>query len=62
VTVLWGTRDFILSPRQGPRFSSVIPQCDLRPLRGLGHIPMSDDPDMMASSIFAVTSRGTHRR
>jgi pimeloyl-ACP methyl ester carboxylesterase len=59
VTVLWGTRDAILSPRQGPRFRDAIPGCKLRTLPGLGHIPMSDDPDLIASSILAVTAGAT---
>jgi pimeloyl-ACP methyl ester carboxylesterase len=55
VSVLWGTRDAILAPRQARRFGAVIPGCQLHPLRGLGHIPMSDDPSLIASSILTVT-------
>jgi pimeloyl-ACP methyl ester carboxylesterase len=56
VTVLWGTRDLILSPRQAERFAARIPHADVRRLPGLGHIPMSDDPESIASSILELTS------
>jgi pimeloyl-ACP methyl ester carboxylesterase len=51
VLVLWGTRDILLLPRQGRRFESLIPDCELRYLGGLGHMPMSDDPDLVAGEI-----------
>jgi pimeloyl-ACP methyl ester carboxylesterase len=51
VLVLWGTRDLILIPRQGRRFERLIPNCELRYLKGLGHVPMSDDPELLAAAI-----------
>jgi pimeloyl-ACP methyl ester carboxylesterase len=51
VLVLWGTKDVILIPRQGRRFERLIPGCELRYLRGLGHVPMSDDPELLAGAI-----------
>jgi pimeloyl-ACP methyl ester carboxylesterase len=51
VLILWGTRDLILLPRQGRRFERLIPDCELRYLKGLGHTPMSDDPDLLAGEI-----------
>jgi pimeloyl-ACP methyl ester carboxylesterase len=58
VLVLWGTRDLILIPRQGRRFKRLIPSCELRYLKGLGHVPMSDDPELLAAAItdFAVAT------
>jgi pimeloyl-ACP methyl ester carboxylesterase len=58
VLVLWGTRDLILIPRQGRRFKRLIPNCELRYLKGLGHVPMSDDPELLASAItdFALAT------
>ena len=58
VLVLWGTRDLILLPRQGRRFERLIPDCELRYLKGLGHVPMSDDPELLASAItnFALAT------
>jgi pimeloyl-ACP methyl ester carboxylesterase len=58
VSVLWGSRDRILSPRQAARFAAAIRGCDVHPLAGLGHIPMSDDPTLIANSILAVTAGG----
>jgi pimeloyl-ACP methyl ester carboxylesterase len=51
VLILWGTRDVILLPRQGRRFERLIPNCELRYLKGLGHVPMSDDPELVAAAI-----------
>ena len=49
--VLWGTKDLILLPAPGPRFERLIPDCELRYLKGLGHVPMSDDPELLAEAI-----------
>jgi len=59
VLVLWGTRDIILLPRQGRRFERLIPNCELRYLKGLGHVPMSDDPELLSEAIidFAQANR-----
>ena len=56
--ILWGTRDVILLPRQGRRFERLIPDCELRYLKGLGHVPMSDDPELLADAIadFALAT------
>ena len=51
VLVLWGTRDVVLLPRQGRRFERLIPGAELRYLKGLGHVPMSDDPELLAGQI-----------
>jgi pimeloyl-ACP methyl ester carboxylesterase len=57
VTILWGTRDLLLLPRQAERFERAIPGSELRYLKGLGHLPMSDDPELLAELIVATTSR-----
>jgi pimeloyl-ACP methyl ester carboxylesterase len=56
VLLLWGRKDLILLPRQGRRFERLIPRAELRYLKGLGHTPMSDDPETLAEAIseFAV--------
>ena len=56
VRILWGTQDLLLLPRQGRRFERLIPGAELRYLRGLGHTPMSDDPELLAE-LVATTSR-----
>jgi pimeloyl-ACP methyl ester carboxylesterase len=60
VLVLWGTKDVVLIPRQGRRFERLIPNCELRYLKGLGHVPMSDDPELHANAItgFALAQPG----
>jgi len=54
--VLWGTRDRILSPRGATRAQAALVGSDLTLLPGLGHIPMSDDPDLVADVILSVTA------
>jgi pimeloyl-ACP methyl ester carboxylesterase len=58
VLILWGTRDLILLPRQGRRFERLIPNCELRYPKGIGHVPMSDDPELLAGAIvdFALAT------
>jgi pimeloyl-ACP methyl ester carboxylesterase len=56
VTILWGTRDVLLLPRQGRRFERLIRGSELRYLKGLGHTPMSDDPELLAE-LIATTRR-----
>jgi pimeloyl-ACP methyl ester carboxylesterase len=64
VLVLWGSRDVVLLPRQGRRFERLIPNCELRYLKGLGHVPMSDDPQLLAAAItdFARAHRESEER
>lgn len=56
VRILWGTQDMLLLPRQGRRFERLIPNAELRYLKGIGHTPMSDDPELLAE-LVATTSR-----
>ena len=51
VLILWGTLDVILLPRQGRRFERLIPGAELRYIRGIGHVPMSDAPEELAAAI-----------
>ncbi|MGP3998906.1 alpha/beta fold hydrolase [Streptomyces sp. 8N706] len=48
VTIAWGTRDRVLVGRQGIRAKYAIPGARLVRLRGCGHVPMSDDPALVA--------------
>ena len=59
VLVLWGSRDTLLIPRQGRRFERLIPNCELRFLKGLGHTPMSDGPDLLAEAIAEFAARSS---
>jgi pimeloyl-ACP methyl ester carboxylesterase len=51
VLILWGTLDVILLPRQGHRFERLIPGSELRYIRGIGHTPMADAPELLADAI-----------
>ncbi|CAN5454886.1 alpha/beta fold hydrolase [soil metagenome] len=51
VTIAWGSRDFLLLPRQGPRWVAELPGSRLVRLPGLGHTPMPDDPGMIVDVI-----------
>ncbi|WP_405878158.1 alpha/beta fold hydrolase [Streptomyces sp. NBC_01136] len=52
VTVAWGTRDRLLVRRQGIRAKHIIPRARLVRLPGCGHVPMSDDPALVARVIL----------
>ena len=54
--VVWGTRDLILPYRQAKRWLQVVPGAELVTLEGLGHLPMPDDPELVAKSILEVTA------
>ncbi|MFD4609927.1 alpha/beta fold hydrolase [Streptomyces sp. NPDC058440] len=48
VTVAWGTEDRLLVRRQGVRAKQIIPRARLVRLPGCGHVPMNDDPALVA--------------
>ncbi|MFF5439492.1 alpha/beta fold hydrolase [Streptomyces achromogenes] len=52
VTVAWGARDRLLVPRQGVRAKRLIPHARLVRLPGCGHVPMNDDPALVARVIL----------
>ena len=52
VTIAWGSRDRLLLRRQGVRASGPIPGARLVRLPGCGHVPMNDDPALVARVIL----------
>ncbi|MCX4552458.1 alpha/beta fold hydrolase [Streptomyces sp. NBC_01500] len=52
VTVAWGTRDRLLLRRQGIRARHTMPAARLVRLPGCGHVPMNDDPALVARVIL----------
>ncbi|MEV0641482.1 alpha/beta fold hydrolase [Streptomyces sp. NPDC050619] len=52
VTVAWGSKDRLLVPRQGIRAKHVIPRARLVRLPGCGHVPMNDDPALVARVVL----------
>ena len=57
VTIAWGTRDRVLRPRQAGRARERLPAARHVALPDCGHVPMSDDPDLVASVILTTTAR-----
>jgi len=53
VTVAWGTSDRVL-PRSNVRVARrQLPKARFVPLPGCGHVPMTDDPDLVARVLLA---------
>jgi len=62
VLLAWGTRDRILpSPRYSDRLRRLIPAAEWLDLQGLGHAPMSDDPELIARTISGFAARASER-
>jgi pimeloyl-ACP methyl ester carboxylesterase len=58
VLLAWGTRDRILpSPRYSDRLRTLLPAAEWMALQDLGHVPMSDDPELVARTIAEFTAR-----
>ncbi|MYS36855.1 pimeloyl-ACP methyl ester carboxylesterase [Streptomyces sp. KhCrAH-43] len=52
VTIAWGGRDRLLLRRQGVRAKQTLPGARLVRLPGCGHVPMNDDPALVARVIL----------
>jgi pimeloyl-ACP methyl ester carboxylesterase len=52
VTVAWGAKDRLLLRRQGIRAKHTMPGARLIRLPGCGHVPMNDDPALVARVIL----------
>jgi pimeloyl-ACP methyl ester carboxylesterase len=62
VLLVWGTRDRILPhKRYSERLRRMLPDAEWVELRGLGHMPMSDDPELVARTISAHVARAAER-
>jgi pimeloyl-ACP methyl ester carboxylesterase len=48
VTIAWGTRDFIFRRPQATAVTRLIPHARLLRLPGCGHVPMNDNPELVA--------------
>ena len=56
VTVAWGTKDRLLPPRQVLVAKAALPQARFLPLRGCGHVPMTDDPALVSDVLLQGSS------
>jgi pimeloyl-ACP methyl ester carboxylesterase len=58
VLLAWGTRDRIIpSPRYSQRLRDLLPNAEWTEYPGLGHVPMSDDPELVARTIAEFVGR-----
>ncbi len=59
VAIVWGERDAILPvAAHGPIARERLPHATFTVLPGIGHVPMIDDPHLVAQTILAVTGAG----
>ncbi|MGA2163677.1 MAG: alpha/beta fold hydrolase [Solirubrobacteraceae bacterium] len=52
LTIAWGKRDRILLPRQAKHAKQMLPQARFLSLPGCGHVPMADDPQLIATVLL----------
>jgi pimeloyl-ACP methyl ester carboxylesterase len=57
VTIAWGTKDRMLRPPQVLVAKARLPQARIRPLPGCGHVPMTDDPALVADILLQGSGR-----
>jgi pimeloyl-ACP methyl ester carboxylesterase len=58
VTIGWGTRDRLLFPGQARVAKARLPDARLLWLPGCGHVPMTDDPVLVADVLLQGSGRG----
>jgi pimeloyl-ACP methyl ester carboxylesterase len=56
VRVAYGTLDLMLGAFTAPRFAAAIPGAELIALPAVGHVPMLDDPELVAQTILDFTA------
>lgn len=57
LTVAWAARDRILPPRQAHQAARLLPNAHHVRLPGCGHVPMSDNPQLVANTILDTCAR-----
>lgn len=57
VMIAWGTRDRLLFPGQARVVKAHLPRALLVPLPGCGHVPMTDDPPLVADVLLRGSGR-----
>lgn len=56
VTIAWAQHDHVLPPYQGRRARRAYPDAEHLVMRGVGHVPMPDDPAMVAEVLLKGSS------
>lgn len=59
-TIAWSQHDKVLLPYQGRRARKVLPEAFHTILKGVGHVPMMDDPELVARTILDTVARAEH--
>jgi pimeloyl-ACP methyl ester carboxylesterase len=62
VTIAWGAKDRILPPRQAQRAARLLPSANHVRLPDCGHVPMIDDPELVARTILDTCARADTAR
>lgn len=57
VTIAWGTRDGLLRPHQVRIARQRLPKARFVPLPGCGHVPMTDNPQLVAEVLLQGSER-----
>jgi pimeloyl-ACP methyl ester carboxylesterase len=52
VTIAWAARDIVLPPWQAEVAKRLVPHAEHLMLRGVGHVPMTDDPRLVAQILL----------
>ncbi|OXM50972.1 alpha/beta fold hydrolase [Amycolatopsis alba] len=56
VTIAWAERDRILARPKAAELRRIAPEAELLVLRGCGHVPMNDEPEMVARVLLDGSS------
>lgn len=60
-TVAWGTKDLLLPYAQAATAKARLPHARHEPLPGSGHVPMSDDPDLVVRLVEQTVAEAPAR-
>jgi pimeloyl-ACP methyl ester carboxylesterase len=52
VAIAWGAKDRLLSRRQALVATAQLPSAQFVPLPDCGHVPMTDDPELVADVLL----------
>ncbi len=58
VTIAWGTADRVLPPSNARVAVRQLPTAKIVSLPGCGHVPMTDDPELVAAVLLEGSARG----
>jgi pimeloyl-ACP methyl ester carboxylesterase len=61
VTIAWGAKDRLLRPSQAEVAMRRLPHARFVPLPGCGHVPMTDDPRLVARVLLDGSDRSSDR-